>query len=99
MPAAARPDYRWDTHRLLGRHLLRLGRTEEAITHYRAAYDVLQEAPAEMPRQNILDTVTELAVSYLRLGETATVGSIRTQPRPSIQISVQAWASDWRTIK
>ena len=34
-----------------------------------------------------------------RPGETAPVGSTRTQPRPSIQTSAQAWASLWRTVQ
>jgi len=35
----------------------------------------------------------------MRSGAMAPVGSTRTQPRPANQISAQAWASDWRTIR
>ena len=34
-----------------------------------------------------------------RDGATAAVGSTRIQPCPSNQISAQAWASDWRTVR
>ena len=37
--------------------------------------------------------------SPMREGMTAPVGSTRTQPRPSIHTSVQAWASAWRTVQ
>ena len=35
----------------------------------------------------------------IRDGAPAAVGSTRIQPRSAIQISAQAWASDWRTVR
>ena len=35
----------------------------------------------------------------VRPGATALVGSTRTQPRPAIHTSAQAWASLWRTVQ
>lgn len=65
------PDLRrWLYNKLLGQHLLRLGRNDEAIEHYLEAYHQLEVFGAEIPDVQAATTVFELAVAYMRLGET-----------------------------
>ncbi len=59
---------RWKLSRRLGRHELRLGNTFRAVELHENAYALLVELPDVSPR-DWRDTLFELAVANLRLGE------------------------------
>jgi len=71
---AALPDEpdlrRWLINKLLGKHLLRMGREEESIEHYLVAYAQLEVFRGEIPPEEATATVYELAVAYMRWAET-----------------------------
>ena len=64
------PDLRvWLFHRAAGRHELRLGRPDLAVAHDLEAYRQLGAFPDQIPPDKAAETVFNLAVAYLRLGE------------------------------
>ncbi len=72
--AALAPDEilpkRWYLRVLLASQELRLGNVERAVELYEEAYQLLAESREPVPRENYVRNVYELAVAYLRLGET-----------------------------
>jgi hypothetical protein len=68
LPPGPHPS-KWQLYMQLGQHELRLGREEAALEHYRAAYELLPRF-RDMPREQILDTIFELAVAHMRVAET-----------------------------
>jgi hypothetical protein len=69
LPAGAPALDRFRLLVLAGFHALRLGRTSLAIELYMEAYKLLPAVQDEVPAEIRDETILQLAVSYLRLGE------------------------------
>jgi hypothetical protein len=65
------PDLRrWLFHKLLGRLELRLGNIDASIQHYLEAHRQLDLFAGEIPEDEVLKTIFEIGVAYMRMGET-----------------------------
>ncbi len=60
---------RWSYLWVLGQMDVRLGQEEEAVKHLKAAYDLIPEVKEKIGDSNVEDTILQLAIAYLRLGE------------------------------
>ncbi len=69
LPQDAPPAHRWWLEHELGNQLLRLGRTDEAIDHLGRARDLLPAIEGAVVPERMRETLYDLAVAYLRLGE------------------------------
>ena len=61
---------RWDILLDLGVAEVRLGEEEAGIEHLKAAYELLPEVRTHLQRTKVDQTVFELGVAYMRMGET-----------------------------
>jgi hypothetical protein len=61
---------RWFLNRYLGEHELRLGNVDEAVAHYLEANRLLDAGRHPAPVEMRVETWSETAVAYMRLGET-----------------------------
>jgi len=61
---------RWMWLWLLGQLEVRLGQEQASIGHLKEAYDLLPQVKGKVGDNYVNDTILQLAVSYLRLGET-----------------------------
>src|SRR6266545_4519605 len=69
LPVGAPDLTRFRLNCLTSIHDMRLGRTEEAIRHLLEAYGLLPKVRAQIPKEIAEESILQLAVAYMRLGE------------------------------
>ena len=70
LPADAPATTRFRLDCLASIHDMRLGNTEEAVSHLLEAYSLLRKVRSQVPKEIAEEAILQLGVAYLRLGET-----------------------------